>query len=285
MHKLKIGSLLLLLLFISCKTIPTAKRIEPIDLLTSDNNVLFSLSATQNQEVVNKLLLNSAQGISETDVSKLTKKLKTIYCGLNLNTNKIQIIAYTNISNKYLPSILTEKNGWITEDLQFEDSPFIYKVYKNNQIELTTYDNNVICAGNDVKNMLYNYDLKFLTFNFDDRNLDSDIYEWIEKPGDTIKFYTNNSKSFLSMITNNLLDLDLMDHMKGELVASSEDKDFFQMKLIISFKNEKFRKAGKSIISIALKPLNVDIELSGDSDLIVKNLKINKEQIYNSIKL
>lgn len=274
-----------LLCFVACKSSPIAVDVRPLDILDEKSAFYLAIPKDVDPILVQSIIQNNVNGISEKNAKLICDNVNTIYCGLNRSKNKtaIQASIDASIPQKYVSKVLTKKNGFTSSKFVPEKSTNEYVIYSNDALDISFPSSKVACLGRNVENMITNYDVIFSTAQSDYLSneysaLDSDLYDYLAGAKDEIRFYANKPQSFLTILTGTNLDLRLID-VSGSFVVDPKHDNQYLLNLHFNFKNEKFLKAGRAILMLAFGLTDSQSEIDGNH-FYVKGIKIQKEQLY-----
>lgn len=282
--------ILIISLFISgCKSVPNVKSVDPIDLLDNESAFFISIPADVDRELISQMITSNVESISEEDSQKLSEMVNKVYCGMNRSRKgtEYQISMDADIPVKYIPKMLNEKNGWAVRTFEPENSDSEYKIYSMEQMDIAFPSSNVACFGRDITQMLTKYDYisKIPAENEDEMGnsyseIDPDMYDWLKENQNEIHFYANKPQSFLTLLTGAQLDLKLF-YVKGAFYVDENFPDQYILNLDFMFKNEKYRKAGKTLLTIAFGLTDSQSIVIETNELQINGIKLKKEQLYN----
>ena len=285
---------------------PKARKVEAISLLDDNSNLYFAIPNNVDNELLEKILKERVSGITEKEIERILSRINTVYAGIDISkkifsTDAIQIAIDGNIPKKMVPKLLNKKNGWEVITCSSECAKK-YPIYtkqiiqgSDEYINLAFPSNNVACAGRDIESMLSRYD----TFSSPDFLMelqpelqenesimlkDEYFYNYLLESNDEIRFFTNNPNTFLASLIGINVDLRIIT-VAGAIVKDDEDTTKYKMKLMFKFSSNKFLKAGRAILKLAFGFSNKEVEEGDDSELIVQNVQISKEQIYKLLSL
>ena len=114
--------------------------------------------------------------------------------------------------------------------------------------------------------------------------LPDDLYNYLLNANDEIRFFANKPQSFLSVLTGASLDLKLIQ-VYGSFVVDPKHESQYILDLHFDFKNEKYLRAGKGLLFLAFGLTNGQIEVVESNKLVVKGIKIKKEQLYKILTI
>lgn len=272
----------------ACKSVPTGIQVEPLDLLDNESAFYLAIPSAVDPQLVSSVLMDSVEGITLKDAQQISGRINKIYCGLNRSKrgNEYQLSVDANIPVNTIPKLLTEKKGWSTRTFKPENSTSEYKLYSSQGIELSFPSDNIVCAGRNVPSMLTKYEyissIPADSINeIDDgfSELEPDMYDWLYGAIDEIRFYANKPQSFLSLLTGTSLDLKLF-YVKGAFHTDPNFPEQYILDLDFMFKNEKFRKAGKTLIAMAFGLADSQSIIIDSNELQINGIKLNKNQLY-----
>ena len=165
----------------------------------------------------------------------------------------------------------------------------INTVYANKNLELTFPSAKVLALGRDIDNVLQSYDNIFTSAEPDYSylqysNLNPQLYEFLHEAQDEIRFFANKPQSFLTILTGANLNLKLSS-VKGTFVSDPKVENQYLVDLTFNFQNEKFLKAGRTLLSLAFGLTDSQTYTDNNNVLIIKGIKINKDSLYRLIKI
>jgi hypothetical protein len=147
---------------------------------------------------------------------------------------------------------------------------------------------NLACVGRDLEGMLTKYDTlsklpaEDTTELYSD--LDSELTSYLKGAASEIRFFANKPQSFLTILTGASLDLRLID-VKGSFKTDPKHANQYFLDLDFRFKNGTYLKAGKTLLVLAFGLTNSQEEIIGDSELIIHDIRLDKEQLYKLFSL
>ena len=80
------------------------------------------------------------------------------------------------------------------------------------------------------------------------------------------------------------LDLRLID-VKGSFVTDPKHENQYLLDLDFNFKSDKFRKAGRALLTLAFGLTNSQAEEIDFSELKISGIRIDKQQLYKILVL
>ncbi len=282
---------LLSLLFAACKTVPAGLRpVDAIELIDNNSSFYMAVPKAADNVLIEHIITNMAEGLSEQDAKAIAAHIDKIYCGLNRSKKSMEFQASVEgqIPRSFLPKVLNAKNGWISNTYIPAGSEVNYKIYSG-PIEMTFPTDKICCIGRDINGMLDKYDyLSKLPAEEEPGKLYSDLDEelvgYLKGAESDIRFFANKPQSFLTILTGAQLDLKLID-VKGSFTTDEKHPNQYFLDLDFRFKNGTFLKAGRTLLVLAFGLTNSQEEIIGDSELIIKKIRIDKKQLYKLLSL
>ncbi len=280
-------------LFFGCKTVEkqTLTTVDPLSLIDSDNSFYIAIPTKVDTELSFNILKNNLKNVSESDIKTITQKIDKVYLGLNRekNVNIIQGALEADIPVKYIPKILTQKNGWSNKNFVPENGNNLYKIYDYNSLSVSFPSNNIVCLGRNIEHMLSEYDkIHFIpaeeSLNKQYSQIKDDLYKYLKGADNEIRFYASNPQSYLTMFMGTSLDLKLID-VSGAFKIDPDYPDQYLLDFAFAFKSSSFLTRGKALLSLAFGLTNADCETPTDNILIVKNIHIEKSKLYKILVL
>lgn len=303
LNKTFINSILLLICFtissflLGCKTVPVGKIVDPINLIDYKSGFYIAIPKDADPVLIERIVSKYIPGLQEKNVNLICDKTNKIYLGINRTRNDTQLQASIDgdIPVRYIPKVLTKKNGWTVKDLQVGNSDKIYSVYNTNDFDVAFPAQNIVCIGRDMDYMINKYDmLSSIPVDLslenpvieDDYNSDlpRTVYDYLKGAETDIRFYAKNPQSFLTILTGTNLNLKLID-VSGSFTVDPKRDDQYLLDMTFNFKENKFLKAGKALLNLAFGLSNSQSDTIGDSSLEIKGIRISKEMLYKILVL
>ena len=283
--------LFLLLLFTACKSLPSGTIVKAPELLNKDRNFYISIPIDVDPSLVKYVIKNNIQGISDSDVNEIVSRINRTYAGLNADNkdSKLQLAIDSNIPVKYIPKLLTKKNGWTVQDYTGPVSSAKYGMYSQNDVTLAFPSDKLAVLGENVEGMLAKYD-EIHSIPADESagkdyySVDSQTYEWITESADEIRFITNKPETFLLMLTGQKLTLQL-NTVRGSFVCDPKNENQYLLDFIFDFKNQTFAKAGKVMLGFVFGLADGEDNDLKDTEVKITGIKIKKQQLYDILSL
>ena len=278
--------------FTSCKTLPVAeeKPVNALDLLDNESAFYISIPNDVDPELMVRFLQNNMKGFSEKDAQMVSDRINNVYAGLIHKKNKtmIQISSDADFGDSLASKILTPKSGW-QANLVTTALKNTYNVYENNALEVCFPSKSVALVGRDIPVMLSQFDnIRSLVLDADEAShlLDDYIYDYLAgaRENNEIRFYAGRPQSFLTLLTGAQLDLKL-DHVSGSFVVDKDYPSQYILTLDFKFKESKFLRAGRSLLTLAFGLTNSNCQLISDDELIISDIQIAKKQLYKILIL
>ena len=282
-------SILLILLLAGCKTAPAGRTVDPLELIDSESSFYIAVPRAADTVLIERIITGFYEQASEADAKMIADHVNKVYCGLNRSKHGTEVQASIDgsIPQKFLPKVLNAKNGWVTSDYSPAESQKKYKVYSG-PIEMTFPSGNIACVGRNLEGMLDKYD-SLSALPADDTtilysDLKDELTSYLKGAETEIRFYANKPQSFLTILTGAQLDLKLID-VKGAFTTDPKHTNQYFLDLDFKFKNGMFLKAGKTLLTLAFGLTNSQEEIIGDSELIINDIRIDKQQLYKLLSL
>ena len=283
------ASILFLLLLAGCKSAPAGRNVDPLELIDNESSFYIAVPRAADNVLIERIVKGFYEKASDSDAKLVADHVNKIYCGLNRSKNNMDIQAAIdgNIPRKLLPKVLNNKNGWQTSDYIPEGSATAYKVYSNN-IDMSFPSEKIACIGRNTKGMLTRYDTLSKLPPDDPVALYSDLEEeltsYLKGAEDEIRFFANKPQSFLTILTGASLDLKLID-VRGSFKTDPKHQNQYLLTLDFRFRNGTFLKAGKTLLILAFGLTNSQEEIIGENELIIHDIRIDKQQLYKLLSI
>ena len=184
-----------------------------------------------------------------------------------------------------MPKILTKKNGWNSAKIIPQDSATQYNLYsisnENFSIDMSFPSTNLAILGRDVPKMLSRFDFlsKLPSDDFEINTIiDKNLADFLNGTENEIRFCANKPQSFLTILTGAKLDLKLKE-VSGVFVQDEKHENQYILDLRFLFKNEKYLKAGKTLLTLAFGLTNSQSVIIGTDELQINGIKLDKNQL------
>ena len=283
--------ILFLLLITACKSLPSGTIVKAPELLDNNKNFYISIPADVDPELVKYVIKNNIEGISDSDVQDIVSRIDRAYAGLNADNknSKLQLAIDSHIPVKYIPKILTKKNGWTVKEFTGPTSSFKYGLYSQNDITLAFPSDKLALLGENVDGMLSKYD-EIHAIPADDSvginysSLDPLTYDHITESASEIRFITNKPETFLLMLTGQKLTLQL-NTVRGSFISDPENDNQYVLDFIFEFKSAAFAKAGKVLLGFVFNLADGEDNSLKTNEVKITGIKIKKQKLYDILSL
>lgn len=278
----------LLILFFSCKSAPEGFQVNPLDLLDNENAFFLAVPKEADPELVAGIIKNNIPDISDKDVKTALDHINKAYIGLSSRkkVTTYQCAVSCNIPKAFVPNIFSRKKGF--SKTIFEAGTRSFDIYNNDSLNVSVPDGTTLVLGRNVPSMLETYN--FISENgiksVEEENpvLDEIHYEYLSSCTNEIRFFANKPQSFLTLLTGVNLDLKLQ-WVSGAMRKDVNNSSQYLLDLNFNFKNTKFVKAGKAILTLAFGLTDSFAESDSPTELSISGIKLNKKQIYKLLTL
>ena len=289
--RIKFGmtSVLFILLLAGCKSAPAGRPVDALELIDNQSSFYIAVPKAADNVLIERIITGFYEGASEADAKMIADHVNKVYCGLNRSKHgtEVQASIEGSIPSKLLPKVLNEKKGWIVNDFTPAGSLNKYKTYSG-PIEMAFPSSKIACAGRNLEGMLTKYD-SLAALSAEDTTalyseLEDELTSYLKGAETDIRFYANKPQSFLTILTGAQLDLKLID-VKGNFRTDPKHPTQYLLDLDFRFKNGTFLKAGRVLLVLAFGLTNSQEEIIGDSELLIHDIRIDKQQLYKLLSL
>ncbi len=282
-------SIIFFLFLAGCKSAPAGRPVDALELIDSESSFYIAVPKAADNVLIERIITGFCEGASESDAKMVADHVNKVYCGLNRSRygTEVQASVDGSIPAKLLPRVLNEKKGWIVNDFTPEGSTSSYKTYTG-PIEMSFPSTKLALIGRNLEGMLTKYDA-LAALPADDTtalysDLDEELTDYLKGAETEIRFYANKPQSFLTILTGAQLDLKLID-VKGSFTTDPKHPNQYLLDLDFRFKNGTFLKAGRTLLILAFGLTNSQEELIGDNELLINDIRIDKQQLYKLLSL
>ena len=283
------ASLIFFLLLAGCKSAPAGRPVDALELIDDQSSFYIAVPKAADNVLIERIITGFYEGASEADAKMIADRVNKVYCGLNRSKHGTEVQASVdgNIPAKLLPKVLNEKKGWIISDYTPASSVNRYKVYTGS-VEMSFPSSNLACIGRNLEGMIDKYDSLSILPSDDTTelysDLDPELISYLKGAENEIRFFANKPQSFLTILTGAQLDLKLID-VKGSFTTDPKHPNQYFLDLDFRFKNGTFLKAGRTLLILAFGLTNSQEEIIGDSELLINDIRIDKQQLYKLLSL
>lgn len=270
-----------------CKTVPVSRTVRAIELLDDESAFYIAIPSSADSDLVQKIIKSYVPSLSDSNAKMICEKIDTVYCGISNKKNHMdfQCVVSGNIPVNMMPKILTKKNGWETSKIIPQDSSTQYNLYsisnENFSIDMSFPSANLAVFGRDVPKMIGRYDFlsKLPTDDFElNTIIEKNLADFLNGAENEIRFCANKPQSFLTILTGAKLDLKLKE-VSGVFVQDEKHENQYILNLKFMFKNEKYLKAGKTLLTLAFGLTNSQSIIVGTDELQINGIKLDKNQL------
>ena len=283
------ASLIFFLLLAGCKSAPAGRPVDALELIDDQSSFYIAVPKAADNVLIERIITGFYEGASEADAKMIADRVNKVYCGLNRSKHGTEVQASVdgNIPAKLLPKVLNEKKGWIISDYNPASSVNRYKVYTG-PVEMSFPSSNLACIGRNLEGMIDKYDSLSILPSDDTTelysDLDPELTSYLKGAENEIRFFANKPQSFLTILTGAQLDLKLID-VKGSFTTDPKHPNQYFLDLDFRFKNGTFLKAGRTLLILAFGLTNSQEKIIGDSELLINDIRIDKQQLYKLLSI
>ena len=270
-----------------CKTVPVSRTVRAIELLDDESAFYIAIPSSADSDLVQKIIKSYVPSLSDSNAKMICEKIDTVYCGISNKKNHMdfQCVVSGNIPVNMMPKILTKKNGWETSKIIPQDSSTQYNLYsisnENFSIDMSFPSANLAVLGRDVPKMISRYDFlsKLPTDDFElNTIIEKNLADFLNGAENEIRFCANKPQSFLTILTGAKFDLKLKE-VSGVFVQDEKHENQYILNLKFMFKNEKYLKAGKTLLTLAFGLTNSQSIIVETDELQINGIKLDKNQL------
>ena len=280
--------LCLITVFVSgCKTVPDTRVVSAVELLDDESAFYIAIPSSVDRVLIQKIIKNYVPTLSDSNMKMICDKIDTVYCGISNKKSQMdfQCVISGNIPVNMMPKVLTKKNGWNSAKIIPQDSATQYNLYsisnENFSIDMSFPSTNLAILGRDVPKMLSRFDFlsKLPSDDFEINTIiDKNLADFLNGAENEIRFCANKPQSFLTILTGAKLDLKLKE-VSGVFVQDEKHDNQYILDLRFLFKNEKYLKAGKTLLTLAFGLTNSQSVIIGTDELQINGIKLDKNQL------
>lgn len=292
--------ILLAVILSGCKSLPESYTVEPLDLLDTNSDFYVSIPVQADPDFIYHLIKNNLQTTSNVDdnasqynrdynrdYNRIIERIEHIYCGINRSRNSftVQAAAKDSIPAKYVGNQL-KKNKSVSQNLFTTTLNNQYSVYSFGEFNFSLPSNEIALFGENVYEMLNSFDIIKSDGNIPENQIweNQEMYNYLLQATDEIRFYGSNPQAFLSILVGTNMNLKLAS-IFGAFKPDPDYPEQYLVDLHFCFKNEKYLKAGRTLLSLAFGLSGGQTIILDNNELQVSGIQINKEQLYKLLVL
>ena len=276
-------------LLAGCKSAPAGRPVDPLELIDDKSSFYIAVPKAADTVLIQRIVSGFYPDVSDSEAQLISERVNKIYCGLNRSRNGtvIQAAIDGNVPKFSVSKLLNPKNGFLISDYIPNSSINNYKIYKGD-LDFCFPSSRIACVGRNIEEMVDQYDflinLPSEDFNTLYSKLDKELTSYLKGAETEIRFFANKPQSFLTILTGAQLDLKLID-VKGSFKTDPKHENQYLLDLSFRFKNGTFLKAGRTLLVLAFGLTNSQEEIIGDSELLIHDIRIDKQQLYKLLSL
>ena len=279
-----LGAVLLFSLFFACKSSPETVQVNPLELLDENNALYMAVPKEADPELLEFILKSNVKGLSDKDAGNIVSRINKVYCGFsNSKKNRMfQCSVSGNIPLGIVSKVFNRKSGFSKTVYENPDGSS-FDIYNHEDFTCSFPDGKTFVAGRNITGMLDKYESLSRGKDVSEPVLEDQFFNFLSSCHNTICFYANKPKSFLTMLTGVNLDLKL-NYVTGEIRQDKEKDSQYLLDMSFDFKNERFAKAGKAVLTLAFGLTDSVTEMDSTTTLVIREIKINKKQLYKLLE-
>ena len=292
----------------SCSSVPSGNYVNPVDLLDDQSAFYLAIPKSADEPLIGRMISKYIPQLSQKDIQKISDRTSNIYCGINRSRKgtTVQAAIEGNIPTSFLPRILTKKNGWDKRSYVNEELSISHTIYTLQGIDVSFPSNSIVLVGRNIEYMLNRYDylssiptkpldddtiqapnvVESVNFTHNDSRKDvhSVIQDYLKGAITEIRFYANQPKSFLAVLTGTDLDLKLTE-VSGSFTTDPKSDKQYLLNIYLNFKENKFMKAGKALLGLVFGLTGGNTTVIDRTQLQVTEIEISKQQLYKILAI
>lgn len=279
-----LGAVLLFSLFFACKSSPEGIQVNPLELLDENNALYMAVPKEADPELLEYILKSNINGLSDKDAGTVVSRINKVYCGLSTSKKKrtFQCAVSGNIPLGLVPKVFSRKSGFSKTVYQNPEGTS-FDIYNYEDFTCSFPDGKTFVAGRNLTGMLDKFESLSKGEDVSEPVLEDQFFNFLSGCKNTICFYANKPQSFLTMLTGVNLDLKL-NYVTGEIRQDKEKDSQYLLDMAFDFKNERFAKAGKAVLTLAFGLTDSINNMDSTTTLVIRGIKINKKQLYKLLE-
>ncbi|MCQ2573694.1 MAG: hypothetical protein MJ182_07350 [Treponema sp.] len=283
------GAVSLLILVFSCKSASSGFPVNPLELFDEENGFFIVVPKQADISLIQNVISENFSDLSEKDLETALSRIEKAYIGLanNKSTSTYQCAVSCNIPVNFAPKIFSPKKGFSkTEYISEYNSSKKYNIFSSESLNVSLPSSEILLLGRNVPGMIENFvhleQDGYLPGEENDLKMEDTVFHFLDGAYDDIRFYANKPQNFLSMLLGVNLDLKLQ-WVKGIMKPDPLNENQYILDLTFNFKNIKYVKAGKVLLSIAFGLTDSVSQMDSPTELTISGIKLNKKQVYKLI--
>ena len=278
----------------SCRSVQAQPELDPLDLLDGSSSFYLRIPAAADYSLISKLLQKNIDGLSEKNAEKVSERIDTVYVGLarHRKSTEYQLSASCDFPKAAISAAFSKKNGWNAEPIFLPDADgkkVGYTIYDNSAVQVSFPSSDIVCAGRAVPLMVEQFHDRVNSLPLEtDSPLLPDVHSWLEYEdglkNEEIRFFAAKPQSFLTMLTGAQLNFQLV-YVRGIMENDPLNDRQFRMQLEFEFRDKRLVPAARGALTVAFGLTDSEVLRETETHLTIRNIKINKNQLYGILVL
>lgn len=276
-------SVFLLALLAGCKSAKVEEEpeayIHPLALLSDDLSIYMSVPVKEHKELVTAIVTSMMNGLSAENAAKICDRTDVMYTGLGKIDDRsfLETVSWTKIPAFAVNSIMTRKNGFNKETVEFaEGSVSKYKSLESG-FEVAFPTTKVLCFSRNINPMLE----KFIK---QEEIKETEYNNWINRESKDILFYITRPGQYLRNLIGQSINIGT-DKIYGSLSYKADPKKpdqysgRYNLSFYIHLTNKKAAAALRGLLSLSFSMMGGSVGQTDDQTLFLSGIEVTEKQI------
>lgn len=269
----------------SCKTTQISENISvhPLSLLSQDSSIYVNVPVSNHIELTSEILCAQIESLSKENAILLAKRIGNLYVGLGTveDRARLEVSADVNIPQIAVNKVLSKKNGWKKNVLNFEktnpesENTNSFEVYSRNDsiFQVSFPQQTILTFSQNINSLLQKYadDYKFPA---------NSCNNWINQKSTDILFYITRPGQYL----RNMIGIQArgIEYVYGNLIFSQNQKNQnanYELKLCLHLTDKRAMSAFKNLLSLSFGMMGAKINQTGELDIEISEIEVSTKQI------
>lgn len=279
------AALLLCLVLSACASVPASVSVPLPALLDGDSMLYAAFPADADRTLMTEIMAAAVPGIAHSHAVSVTERIDVVYAGLGQSsgTKGFQLAASASVPGWIVPRVFSRKNGWKRSVFKTDGGRAV-SVYSGYGTEISFPDSGTVCAGRNAAAMAVRYtELSAVSgVPYGETAFSDDGWLSGAPSAGEIRFEAARPRQFLAAFGMERI-AGYISEARGSLEKTGTD-GVYGLSIFIGFSDEKFLRAGRTIVMLALGLPDDCVKVAGSDGLEITGIRIRREQLLEYMR-
>lgn len=279
------AALLLCLVLSACASVPASVSVPLLDILDGDSLLYAAFPADADRILMTEIVAAFVPGLAPSHAASVAERIDVIYAGVGQSdgTEGFQLAASAAVPGWIVPGVFSRKNGWRRSVLKTDGGRAV-SVYSGYGTEISFPDSGTVCAGRNAAAMAARYvELSAVSGVPSGETAFSDG-SWLSgaPSAGEIRFEAARPQQLLAAFGMERI-AGHISVARGSLEMTGAD-GVYGLSVFIGFKDEKFLRAGRTLVMLALGLPDGCVKVAGSDGLEITGMRIRRERLLEYMR-